>query len=133
VRGGEEQARGSDCQVGPARQGDNACGGREFGWPVGAACQRNAEAHDRDVHLGQNGGSRPKCTISFLFLFYFKFLSIYSNSSIWISNLICRLLTDYIAQLKVPVLEIYLYIFSLYFIPFLLFFSLLFPISIFKP
>jgi hypothetical protein len=79
--------------------------------------------------MGQKFDGWPSCTV--LFLFYFRSFSICSNSNIRISNLICRLFNNYIAQLKVPILEIYLYIFSLYFIPFPLFFF--FSISIFKP
>jgi hypothetical protein len=44
----------------------------------------------------------------FLLLFYFRFFSICSNSNIRISILTCRLFTNYIVQLKVPILEIYL-------------------------
>jgi hypothetical protein len=79
--------------------------------------------------MGQKFDGWPSCTV--LFLFYFRSFSICSNSNIRISNLICRLFNNYIAQLKVPILEIYLYIFFFIFYTLSPFF--LFSISIFKP
>jgi hypothetical protein len=57
----------------------------------------------------------------------------YSNFNVWISNLVCRLITVYIVRLKISIfgnISIYM-LFSLYFIPFLIF-SIFHPLLIYK-
>jgi hypothetical protein len=107
------------------------------GWPVGPACQRNIEGARPRRQLGRIGVGWPKCTIHFLYFFFF-FLIYFQilNLVLWISNLNCGF-TMKVKRIKINNLPIYngyfcSYLFSLYFISFLLFFSPLFLIFHFR-
>jgi hypothetical protein len=67
---------------------------------------------ERGCFMGQAEGKTTHVGKSFsLFLFIPISNLFYSISNIQISNLICRLFTNYIAQLKVPIFGIFFFIF----------------------
>jgi hypothetical protein len=75
----------------------------------------------------------PVAQFCFFFIIILFQILLYSNSNIRISNLICGLFTNYIAQFKSTNFgDIFIYIFFIFY-TFSLLFSILFPISIFKP
>jgi hypothetical protein len=75
----------------------------------------------------------PVAQFCFFFFFILFQILLYSNSNIRIPNLIFGLFTNYIAQFKSTNFgDIFIYFFFIFYTLSLLF-SLLFPISIFKP